>query len=96
MKFVNANQFHRKSGVRLGERGAPVQYQFVLLDSLKVLFLPFLFPRLRLFCLGSIEGGKKDCWCRFLSCLFDVPVESGIPTEGDNHAIHDADDPQGV
>jgi hypothetical protein len=39
MKFVNANQFHRKSGVRLGERGAPVQYQFVLLDSLKVLFL---------------------------------------------------------
>jgi len=39
MKFVNANQFHRKSGVRLGERGAPVPYQFVLLDSLMVLFL---------------------------------------------------------
>jgi len=25
MKFDNANQFYRKSGVRWGERGAPVQ-----------------------------------------------------------------------
>jgi hypothetical protein len=25
MKFANASKFHRKSGVRHGERGAPVQ-----------------------------------------------------------------------
>ena len=35
--------------------------------------------------------------CRFLSSLFDVPVETEIHSEGDNdHAIHDADDPQGI
>jgi hypothetical protein len=35
--------------------------------------------------------------CRFLPFPFDVPVESGIHSEGDNdHAIHDADDPQGI
>jgi hypothetical protein len=34
--------------------------------------------------------------CRFLSSLFDVPVESGIYSEGDKDAIHDADDPQGI
>jgi hypothetical protein len=31
--------------------------------------------------------------CRFLASLFDVSVESGIYSEGENDAIHDADDP---
>jgi hypothetical protein len=45
--------------------------------------------------LVSIDFKKNGC--RFLSSLFDVPVESGIHSEGDNdHAIHDADDPQWI
>ena len=40
---------------------------------------------------------KKNIGCRFRCSLFDVPVETEIHSEGDNdHAIHDADDPQGI
>ena len=51
---------------------------------------------------GSLKGKEPlpvelfFC-CRFNASPFDVPVESGIHSEGDNdHAIHDADDPQGI
>ena len=53
-------------------------------------------PRAHNHCVENIFAGRFF-GCRFLSSLFDVPVESEIHSEGDNDdAIHDADDPQGI
>jgi hypothetical protein len=87
MKSANAGKLNRKSGVRWCEPGAPVQCLVV------PRFTDRPVPDRPL----SIDGEKEYVGCRFLRSLFDVPVESGIHSEGDNdYAIHDADDPQGI